>query len=164
MCPHRLSQTQNTLHAVFIDPSLGTSMRASISCFSHPPCHCFPSSTTASSPSLIFYLSLYLTQGINHLIPWQQSHPCRCMWALRFLSVWVFCTPTVPASYQSKQRGLWWWRCSPALPFHSEWLWQLSSRDALTCHTWLPLSSVQNNDQIQRKKYPERCQACFVSV
>lgn len=38
-----------------------------------------------------------------------------------------------------------------AMPSRSEWLWQLSSQDALTCHTWLPFSSVQNNDQIQRK-------------
>ena len=56
--------------------------------------------------------------------------------------------------HQSERWGLRRWRRSPAPPLPPPPPppppARLSGRDALTCHTWLPLGSVQNNDQIQR--------------
>lgn len=159
----------------FFDPSLSTSVWASLcayTLFSHPLYHRFPSSAAASSPSLIFSLSLsrYITQGINHRLPWRWNHPCRCMCQLDASSVGMFVCLLYTRLYLlflPPVRAV-----RPPLVMrpllHSEWLWQLSRRDALTCHTRLPLSSVQNNDQIQRekknkKKCTQCCQACLVS-
>lgn len=102
----------------------------------------------------ILALSCYITQGINHRLPWRWNHPCRCMCQLDASSVGMFVCllytrlyllflPPVRAVRPSRVMRL---------LLHSEWLWQLSRRDALTCHTRLPLSSVQNNDWIQRHK------------
>lgn len=115
----------------------------------------------------ILALSCYITQGINHRLPWRWNHPCRCMCQLDASSVGMFVCllytrlyllflPPVRAVRPSRVMRL---------LLHSEWLWQLSRRDALTCHTRLPLSSVQNNDWIQRhkKKCTQCCQACLVS-
>lgn len=122
----------------------------------HPP----PSA--ACSPSLIFPLSQH-NSGDQSLVAMAIKPPMQvcvcvcvclrvCVRACRNNSC-VQCAAHTDCTCLSAVRAT---RPPPvmplsAMPSRSEWLWQLSSQDALTCHTWIPFSSVQNNDQIQRK-------------
>ena len=134
---------------------ISVSLYVYISLFSHPLCRHSLSSAAACSPSLIFPLSLH-NSGDQSPVAMAIKPPVQVYALVWFLRSVFVCLPvhrlyllltSRSGEASAGDAALLHWTCLLA-----EWLWQLSGRDALTCHTWLPLSSVQNDDQIQRGK------------